>query len=53
LKRGTIAVGVQSLEDIAYENDASESISSQFSQSSLLNNAESSSVTAIDQPLKK
>jgi hypothetical protein len=31
LKRGTIAVGVQSLEDIAYENDASKSTSSQFS----------------------
>jgi hypothetical protein len=28
LKRGTVAVGVQSLEDIAYENDASKSTSS-------------------------
>jgi hypothetical protein len=31
LKRGTIAVGVQSLDDTAYENDASQSPSSQFS----------------------
>jgi hypothetical protein len=50
LRRGTVAIGVQSLEDIAYENDASESTRSQFSQLSLLNNEESSSATAIDQP---
>jgi hypothetical protein len=53
LKRGTIAVGVQSLEDTAYENDASKSTSSQFSWSSSLNNEKSSSATAIDQPSKK
>jgi hypothetical protein len=41
------------LEDTASENDAYESISSQFSQSSLLDNENSSSATAIDQPSKE
>jgi hypothetical protein len=53
LKRGTIAVGVQSLEDIAYKNDASKSTSNQLLQLSLLNNEEFSLATAIDQPSKK
>ena len=52
MKRGTIAVGVQSLEDIASNNDAFEFTSSQFSRLSLLNNEESFSATAIDQPSK-
>jgi hypothetical protein len=38
LKRGNVAVGVHSLNDIAHENAASKSTSSQFSQLSLLNN---------------
>ncbi len=48
VKRRTINVGVKSLEDTASENDASESSSSRFSRSSLLDNKNSSSGTDID-----
>ncbi len=53
MKRRTINVGVQSLEDTASENDASKSSSSHFSRSFLLDNKNSSSATAIDQPSKE